>query len=149
MPGLSVDDMFEMLILSRRTVFKAFSERDSRGLPPAQLAVMLMLLENGPMQMSQLASRAHTSRPNLTMLVERLHKEGLVQRTQSESDRRVVEISMTKKAVDQFEQYKKDSAENMLLLIDQLDQESKDKLAVAVKDINSVLRKLDKLVGEN
>lgn len=142
---INVDYLFEMMLLGRRTVFKAFSERDSGGLPPAQLGVMLMLLEFGPMQMSELAAKAHTSRPNLTMLVERLYREGLVTRTQSEKDRRVVEIALTKKACEQFERYKNESAANILKVVEKLSAEDKKQLSDAVQQINEILRKLDKM----
>ncbi|MDD3243117.1 MAG: MarR family transcriptional regulator [Eubacteriales bacterium] len=143
MAVLNPDALFDLLILGRRTVFKAFNERDSGGLPPAQLGIMLMLLKEGSMQMSELAAKAHTSRPNLTMLVERLHREGLVERQSDERDRRVVRIALTHKAHEQFERYKEESAQHMMNALEKLDPQEQEELAESVERINHILRKLD------
>ena len=143
MAELTADALIDLLILSRRTVFKCFYERESGGLPPAQLGILLMLLENGPMQMSELAAKARTSRPNLTMLVERLHREELVERLSDERDRRVVRVAPTEKALKQYEISKKESAESVMATLDCLSREERAEMAEALASINRILYKLD------
>ena len=55
---------------------------------------VLTALECGSRRMSDLAGHADTSQASLTGIVDRLEDRGLVQRTRSAEDRRVVEVSL-------------------------------------------------------
>ena len=64
--------------------------RDSHGLPLASYEVLLLLADapERRLRMSQLAERALTSRSGMTRLVERLERDGLVERVRCEEDQR-------------------------------------------------------------
>ena len=67
-----------------------------------QFNVMMILLEEGPMIMSDLAKKLHSSKPNLTMLIDRMYQAGLVERRNRAEDRRVSEIVLTDHAREQL-----------------------------------------------
>jgi len=56
---------------------------------------VLGALAAGPRRMSDLAECAQTSQTSLTGIVDRLEEHGLVVRTRSAEDRRVVEVALT------------------------------------------------------
>lgn len=67
------------------------------GLRPAQYNALRILRGAHPEQLNcrQVASRMMTREPDLTRLVDRLEKAGLVRRERQSSDRRVVRIGIT------------------------------------------------------
>jgi len=56
---------------------------------------VLSALEGGPRRMSALAECAETSQTSLTGIVDRLEDRGLVVRSRSAEDRRVVDVSLS------------------------------------------------------
>ena len=54
------------------------------------------------MIMSELAKKLPSSKPNLTMLIDRMYQAGLVERHNREDDRRVSEIALTQFARKQL-----------------------------------------------
>jgi DNA-binding MarR family transcriptional regulator len=63
---------------------------------PGQFRVLGALAE-GPKRMSELAEITRTSSANITGIVDRLAERGIIERTRSESDRRVVDVALTEK----------------------------------------------------
>ncbi len=66
------------------------------GLSHAKHGVLSILMEAGePLALGELAGRLHCVRSNMTQLVDRLEADGLVQRTNDPSDRRIVRAELT------------------------------------------------------
>ena len=62
--------------------------------------ILMLLDDKSPSSVGELARRSVTKMPTLTRMLTRMEKEGLIVRTAFEDDRRVVEITMTPKAVN-------------------------------------------------
>jgi DNA-binding MarR family transcriptional regulator len=62
---------------------------------PAQLHVMGVLHEVGPITLSHLATRLGISPPSASAMVDRMVDGGLVERVRGEEDRRVVSVWLT------------------------------------------------------
>ncbi len=56
---------------------------------------VLGALAHGPRRMSEIAECSQTSQTSLTGIIDRLEERGLVERTRSDFDRRVVEVRLT------------------------------------------------------
>ncbi|HTD69632.1 MAG TPA: MarR family transcriptional regulator [Gemmatimonadales bacterium] len=66
------------------------------GLSLAKLAVLHLLADaNEPLPLSDLAARQHCVRSNITQLMDRLEKDGLVRRRPDPDDRRSVLAELT------------------------------------------------------
>jgi DNA-binding MarR family transcriptional regulator len=67
------------------------------GLSPAQYNILRILRgqTDGQLACSQIGLRMVTREPDVTRLLDRLEKDGLVGRVRSDTDRRVVRISIT------------------------------------------------------
>jgi DNA-binding MarR family transcriptional regulator len=60
-----------------------------------QMVTLLAIQQHGTCRMSELAEQTHQSAGTLTGIVDRLIADGLVERTRSVNDRRVVEVGLT------------------------------------------------------
>lgn len=60
-----------------------------------QIACLLALLESGPMALSQVAKKIMVNSSTLTGIIDRLELKGLVVRTRTSLDRRVITIELT------------------------------------------------------
>ncbi|CAH2600255.1 MarR family transcriptional regulator [Rhodovastum atsumiense] len=65
------------------------------GLTPTQLGVLEALLHKGPMTHRELGRRVLTSAGNMTDVVDKLERRGLVRRVRDCTDRRAVRVELT------------------------------------------------------
>jgi MarR family 2-MHQ and catechol resistance regulon transcriptional repressor len=72
-------------------------ERDlaKHGLSVARYAILRMMHGRDPVQLSWLADRHFSRRSNITAMVDRLVRDGLVERIPDEVDRRVTRVRLT------------------------------------------------------
>lgn len=71
----------------------------SHGLDTVKWRILMLLADKSPSSVGELARRSVTKMPTLTRVLTRMEKEGLVVRSALQDDRRVVEVTMTPKAV--------------------------------------------------
>jgi MarR family 2-MHQ and catechol resistance regulon transcriptional repressor len=65
------------------------------GLTPTQLGVLEAVLHKGPLTQRELGRKVLTSAGNMTDVVDKLEGRGLVCRTRSPRDRRIVSVTLT------------------------------------------------------
>lgn len=65
------------------------------GLTPTQLGVLEAILHRGPLTQRELGRKVLTSAGNMTDVVDKLEGRGLVRRTRSPRDRRVIPVELT------------------------------------------------------
>jgi len=70
-------------------------ETATGGLTPTQLAVLGVLLREGPRQLTELAAAERINPTLLSRVVGRLEDDGLVKRSAQEQDRRSYQVSIT------------------------------------------------------
>jgi DNA-binding MarR family transcriptional regulator len=70
----------------------------SHGLNTVKWRILMLLSDESPSSVSDLARRSVTKMPTLTRMLIRMEEEGLIVRTVLEDDRRFVEVTMTTKA---------------------------------------------------
>lgn len=88
-----------------RRVFQVLAEQSRKveretGLTASQLWVVKMLDGASPMKVTELARRMYLHPATMVGLLDRLELKGLVQRTRSDKDRRVVHIIITDQGRD-------------------------------------------------
>src|SRR5687767_4604076 len=66
------------------------------GLTGPQLAVVKMLEPVGRLSLSELSERIRARNSTVTGIIDRMEREGLVERRRSDKDRRVVHIALTR-----------------------------------------------------
>lgn len=135
-----------MIALSEHLCFKTYAVSryitglykpylDEISLTYPQYLVMLVLWENGEINIGKIGEYLHLDNGTLTPLLKRMEKNGLVSRTRSTSDERIVLISLT----DQGKKLK-EKAKDIPEIVQRcfhLDQEKEDQLKSALDDILS------------
>ncbi|MGA9919880.1 MAG: MarR family transcriptional regulator [Candidatus Dormiibacterota bacterium] len=69
------------------------------GVPPGHYPVLVSLLDHSPATVTQLAAAEHIRVPSMTALLGQLESEGLIQKKVDGSDRRFVQVSLTRRGV--------------------------------------------------
>ena len=67
------------------------------GLTPSQFEILTVLSEEGEIPLSRLSERLCCACSNVTGIVDRLERDGLVKRERSLEDRRVIQLALTEK----------------------------------------------------
>src|SRR6267378_3333417 len=89
-------------------VFAVLRRGDTSRLPAtagdltlAQLSILLTLLDQGPIRMTELAAHERVRTPTTTVAIRRLEKLGLVKRSRDPSDLRAVLVDVTPRGLVQ------------------------------------------------
>lgn len=86
------------------------------GLTMVQIPVLMTLKRNGKMMVSELGRQLEIGSSNITPLCKRMENAGLVTRTRSQEDQRVVHVEITPHAIEIIEKIEReilDSAPQM------------------------------------
>jgi DNA-binding MarR family transcriptional regulator len=90
----AVAEAIVYLYTESRRITKGLAGR--YGLTGPQLAVVKMLEPVGKLSLSELSERIRARNSTVTGIIDRMEREGLVERRRSEQDRRVVHIVLTR-----------------------------------------------------
>ncbi|AZA76313.1 MarR family transcriptional regulator [Chryseobacterium sp. G0186] len=135
-----------MIALSEHLCFKTYAVSrcitglykpylDEISLTYPQYLVMLVLWENGTMNIGKIGEHLHLDNGTLTPLLKRMEKNGLLSRKRSTDDERVVLIGLTKNG-----KLLKDKARHIPEAVQKsfhLDEEKKKQLMSALDEILS------------
>ena len=91
---------FRLNALSRKISRMYNSRCLKHGITAAQTFVMFDVMEHGGTSVKDIASRIQLDSPGVTGLIDRLVKEGLVERKEDPDDRRSLRINLTRKGQD-------------------------------------------------
>ena len=85
----------KLLRASKAVVARIEPRLTSHGLTPTQLGVLEAILHKGPLTQRQLSRKVLTSAGNMTDVIDKLERRGLVRRARSETDRRAIVVDLT------------------------------------------------------
>jgi DNA-binding MarR family transcriptional regulator len=119
--------------------------RHARGDLPRGMTSVLATLEDGPETISRLADKEGTAQPTLTRIIQRLEADGLVHRTASPSDRRVVVVELTREGKSELAATR---ARYLGVLTDRLDHMTDEQLERMLAASNAVQELIDALRDE-
>jgi DNA-binding MarR family transcriptional regulator len=96
--GRDLDLVVETVIYLQTEARRIAREQSARvGISPTQLNVLQLLDEIGELSLSELSRKIAAQNSTVTGIVDRMVQAGLVEREQSDTDRRVWRIRMTEK----------------------------------------------------
>jgi DNA-binding MarR family transcriptional regulator len=99
-PATGVTELAEGLHRALSKLFSILRRGDANpdaagDLTLAQLSILITLLNQGPIRMTELAAHERVRTPTTTVAIRRLEKLGLVKRTKDPSDLRAVLVEIT------------------------------------------------------
>ncbi len=114
---------------------------DGPDLTLAQLSILLTLLDQGPIRMTELAARERVRTPTTTVAIRRLEKLGLVKRSRDPSDLRAVLVEVTPEGLLRHREALAARRAHLESMLGKLTDEERDTLARA-------LPPLERLAGQ-
>lgn len=112
-------------------------------IPKQQLGLLHMLTHHGHMPMKVFSDKMHISKPNLTKLVNHLIDEGLVIRSHSEEDRRIILLDITDDGKAVVESHYKMMVEEVANMFEVFDDNEIDELSHHFNEINRLISRID------
>jgi DNA-binding MarR family transcriptional regulator len=137
------DDILASFPILFRRVSKEKGHPGAKRLDQS-LPVLGVVLNHGPMPMSEIGRKMGISKPYTTVLVDRLIKKGLVERALDASDRRLVNIKLTTAGRDTFKEFRKYAREIVIRNLSSLTSDDISAFYSSMRTIRSITSKLDK-----
>jgi DNA-binding MarR family transcriptional regulator len=124
----------------QRVLSKVFSvlrrgdtnRQEAGDLTLAQLSILLTLLDQGPIRMTELAAHERVRTPTTTVAIRRLEKLGLVKRSRDPSDLRAVLVDITPKGLSQHREALAARRAHLATLLSKLSTEDLETLTKAL-----------------
>jgi len=122
-------------------LFSVLRRADTKGtaagadLTLAQLSILLTLLDQGPIRMTELAARERVRTPTTTVAIRRLEKLGLVKRSRDPSDLRAVLVEVTPQGLVQHREALAVRRANLAGLLSKLTDDERETLAKALRPL--------------
>ncbi|MGW0995954.1 MarR family winged helix-turn-helix transcriptional regulator [Streptomyces sp. NPDC002523] len=110
------------------------------GLSTAASSTLGRLGRKGPQRLTELARAENVSQPNMTQLVTRLERAGLVRRTADRTDGRGVLVEATETGLEVFRHRRAERSEALRQLIDELSEQEQHAVTVALPALARVIR---------
>jgi DNA-binding MarR family transcriptional regulator len=98
----------------------------------AQLSILLTLLDQGPIRMTELAAHERVRTPTTTVAIRRLEKLGLVKRSRDPSDLRAVLVDATPRGLVQHREALATRRAALAAMLSHLTTEERETLAKAL-----------------
>ena len=102
----------EVMILFKHSMSKVFEDMHE-GMTAPQGMVMGILSKEETMKITELSSKLSLSNSTVSGIIDRLEKQGMVERKRSEEDRRVVHVSIAAKFKGLHQNFHKRLEENI------------------------------------
>ncbi|MCV7154996.1 MarR family transcriptional regulator [Mycobacterium pyrenivorans] len=110
----------------------------SGDLTLAQLSILLTLLDQGPIRMTDLAAHERVRTPTTTVAIRRLEKLGLVKRSRDPSDLRAVLVDITPEGLAQHRDALASRQAHLAALLSKFSEEELDALAKALAPLERI-----------
>lgn len=117
-------------------------------LSKSELFTLLQVERNGEIIMSQIADYINISMSTATGIVERLVKQGFIERNRNDSDRRIVTIKLTAEGKALAEKIKSKIFGVAKLLLDSLTEEEQELIFRIFTKVTNILSAIDLLEVE-
>ncbi|MCX6351237.1 MAG: MarR family transcriptional regulator [Bacteroidetes bacterium] len=134
-----IELMMEIGPLLKRSLIHPDVEFD---LSKTHFPLLHILQRHGSLPMSDIGKRLHTSKPHITMLSDKLIKEGLAEREASAEDRRVINLKLTEKGKKHISGRVKEVSKAMNLKLAELPDADTELLFQSLENIKQIIQKL-------
>jgi len=136
-----IDLIADNLISIHPLLYKSISRplKHQSSITPGGMFVLGSLNRNGTQSMSDIGKCLSMPKPHVTVIVDRLIEEGLVERQSDPGDRRIVNILLTEKGFEVFENIKQEISENLKIKLSKLSEDEQEILADASQKVREIL----------
>lgn len=140
--GKSNDLNLKLLIALARTNQEIIKRQipfiRANGLTLTQFGVLELLYHKGSLRICEIIEKTLSTGGNMTVVINNLHKVGLIERTLDPHDKRAFLINITPKGDDLISKIFPRHLENLELILDGLDEEEKSNLILLLKGLSKI-----------
>ncbi|MGW3635408.1 MarR family winged helix-turn-helix transcriptional regulator [Streptomyces sp. NPDC005122] len=129
----------DLMIAVERLVRYVRRSAVTGGLSTAASSALSRLGREGPQRLTELARAENVSQPNMTQLVTRMERAGLVRRTADHSDGRGVLVEATDDGLDVFHRRRAERADALGQLIEDLTEPEQRAVRIALPALARVI----------
>lgn len=123
---------------------KIFFQKVCSNKPPRQRLQLLMYIKkDSGKPMRYYGQKLLISNPNMTVLTDKLVKEGLLERQADKKDRRITNLIITPKGKEFLEFHKRNLKKLIIKRLEVLEDEDIQKLNDSFEEIQKIFNKLD------
>jgi len=114
----------------------------TQDIAPSHLKIMFLLDACGELTVSEIGEKLYISRPNVTPLIDKLVKGGMVERIRDVSDKRIFNIKPTMKGKEFIVSQKDMLAKNLKSRLSLMSDDMLDNLESSLTIIKDILAKI-------
>lgn len=118
-----------------------FRQAETFSVSQAQMSIMTILDENGPMRISQIAHAEAIRMPTASNAINQLETMGLVTRVRDVSDRRGVRVELTDKGKAELEEIGKSRNQALARMFENLSEEELSKAEEFAPMFDTILQR--------
>ena len=141
------DNVFSSFHLLFRRIAREETTQSTRIFDPSRF-VLAAVMKHGPIPMSEIGKRMDVSKPYMTVLVDKLIREGLVERIPDKNDRRVINVAITKSGRDTLKVFRRNARKTVMENLSSLTSDDVSALHESLKTIRDIASRLDKTEGK-
>lgn len=135
--GAKITKLFqEVMHLFRKSMSKVFEDV---GMTAPQSMLFAILSKEKNLKITELSTRLSLSNSTISGIVDRLEKQGMVERKRSEKDKRVVYVSVTPAFTEMHEKFHIWIGENIEQRMNKGTPEELDKIFVGLDALKKIL----------
>mgnify|MGYP000340943408 CR=1 FL=1 len=136
------DNLYLLLLSLNRHIFNPTVLTKKFNVPHSHIKVLFYLIHHGPISISKMAKELCISKPNMTPVIDKLVEEGLVTRDYDPTDRRVILIQTTPKALEFLKRKLKIMLKEIIKeKLSSLNDEDINTLSTSLESLLSVIKK--------
>ena len=140
------DNLYLLLLSLNRHIFNPTVLTKKFNVPHSHIKVLFYLIHNGPISISKMAKELCISKPNMTPVIDKLVEEGLVTRDYDPTDRRVILIQTTPKALEFLKETQEYVKEIIKEKLSSLNDEDINTLSTSLEYITNCNKEILKLL---
>ena len=114
-------------------------------MPKQQFMLLHLISHHDNMPMSFYSDRMLISKPNLTVLADKLIEAGYVVRSESPGDRRLIVLGITSSGRGHVEKVWEEITENLIKKFEKIDEGTLARLNELIIEMNDIINKIDNL----
>jgi len=137
-----VKNLLSIIPLFHRKLIRMDELLASQDIAPSHLKIMFLLDVCEKLTVSEIGKKLYISRPNVTPLIDKLVKEGMVERIRDQSDKRMFNVKSTLKGKEFITGQKEIISSNLKNRLSLLSGENLDNLDKALETLKDIIEKI-------
>ncbi|MEW6724685.1 MAG: MarR family transcriptional regulator [Bacillota bacterium] len=108
---------------------------------PPQFDALQVLINNGEITMGELCDRLYLACSTATDLIDRMERNGYIERQRDQNDRRVIRLKVTEAGHDIISEVMKTRKEYLATILEHLEEKDKEQMVHALSQLYSLMTK--------